>query len=248
MSFTLYDAAQGARLQEMRLTVLSNNLANLNTVGFKEDRPAFQISTPDGSRLETAQAGGQSPTEAPPLDKWTNFSAGLLQKTGNRLDIALEGKGFFCVKTPDGTFYTRKGNFSLSPGGTLVTQEGFPVLGKGDEIRISPDGEVAVDATGGVHVGGVLVETLRIVEFQNPNALMKIGNSFFTPAEGAGEPVPAAEKNQLHQGFVELANVEAVKTMVELIELTRGYETYQKIIQSYNEVTGKAVNEVGGLN
>jgi flagellar basal-body rod protein FlgF len=259
MSETMNVAASGALVQQMRLEVLSNNLSNINTIGFKEDRSVFSAYLPGSPEpikgiSEMALVSGNQGS----LNRYlpsnfhvefegtkTSFSPGQLKHTGNELDLALDGNGFFCVKTPEGVQYTRKGNFSLNKDGVLATHEGLPVLGNGGEIKI--DGQnIVIDIEGNLSVDGKQVDTIKIVDFSHPYALEKIGDTLFTPINpGVTEEI--ADRVQVSQGFVELSNVDAVKVMTEMIEVLRAYESYQKVIRCVDEITSKAINEVGTL-
>ncbi len=255
MSESIYTAASGAIVQQIRLEVLSNNLANINTVGFKEDRTVFRSYLPGslppegGSPEVTLISGGQQA----PLNNiqvafegtMTNFSPGHQKYTGNALDLALNGKGFFCVQTPEGTQYTRKGNFSLNKEGMLVTQEGLTVMGNGGEIKI--DGQnIVVDAKGNITVDGKQTDTIKIVDFPKPYPLKKVGDTMFALMD-PGVIENNAEEIKISQGFVELSNVVAIRVMTEMIEVLRAYESYQKVIKSVDDVTSKAINEVARL-
>jgi flagellar basal-body rod protein FlgF len=241
----------GALTQEMRLDVLSNNMANANTVGFKEDR-IFRIPaapSPDGGNTP-----GTTPGDAPlnnlsilPVGTFTNFDQGQLKETGNALDVALGGEGFFSVQTPQGIQYTRKGNFVLNSDGALVTQEGYPVQGKGGgEIRITGQ-KVVVDASGAIIVDGVEADSLKIVDFANKKGLLKTGDSLYGPTD-PNDQGSAVEKTLVQQGFIEESNVDSIKIMTEMIDVIRGYESYQKVLQSMNDTNSKAVNELGKLS
>jgi flagellar basal-body rod protein FlgG len=172
-----------------------------------------------------------------------------MQQTGNRLDLALNGKGFFSVESPDGPVYTRRGNFTLNPDGVLVTQEGWPVQGTSGEIRLDannagPSGlDVTVGEDGTVRVSGRDVGRLRIEDVSDTGSLSKIGYGYFKPTDAtvAAEP----EMNLVAQGFLEMSNVEAVRSMTEMIEILRGYESYQRVIRSIDEANAKSINEVG---
>jgi flagellar basal-body rod protein FlgG len=254
MSGDIYMAAAAALAYEKRLEVIANNLANVNTAGFKRDDVAFQayLSSADGVATTVAP-----PYPAPPAGAsfWvsyasrTDFSPGPLQATGNRLDLALNGKGFFTVESPDGTVYTRRGNFTLSPDGVLVTQEGWPVQGASGELRLDAGGagpgglDVSVGEDGALRLNGRDVGRLRIERFDGANSLAKIGNGYFTASAGA-EPAPV-EDLRVAQGFLEQSNVEAVRAMTEMIEILRGYESYQRVIRSIDETNAKSINEVG---
>jgi flagellar basal-body rod protein FlgG len=255
----IYVAASGALVQEMRLEVLSNNLANIETVGFKEDRSVFsnyisgdqnRITNPDPEFLDSEEPLTVFPY-LPVNDHVKfegtkiNFSQGSIRQTGNRLDFALEGNGFFCVETPTGIEqYTRKGNFKLNGEGNLVTQDGLPVLGsRGASINI--DGkDITVDEKGNISVDGTQVDTLKVVNFDQPYSLIKAGDSLFFPADPA---VTATEADDVRvsQGSVELSNVNPVKVMTEMIEVHRAFESYQKVIRSMDDVVSESINEVG---
>lgn len=258
MSETMNVAASGALVQQMRLEVLSNNLSNLNTIGFKEDRAVFRAYLPGSTESikgvsEIALfSGKQGPLQYQASNfhvefegTKTSFSPGQLKHTGNELDVALDGNGFFCIKGPEGVQYTRKGNFSLNKDGMLATHEGLPVLGNGGEIKI--DGQnIVIDIEGNISVDGKQVDTIKVVDFANPYGLEKVGDTLFTPMD-QGVTEDMAEGVKVSQGFVELSNVDAVKVMTEMIEVLRAYESYQKVIRCVDEITSKAINEVGTL-
>jgi flagellar basal-body rod protein FlgG len=253
MSGEIYMAAAAALAYEKRLEVVANNLANVNTAGFKRDDVSFQAYLT--SEAGQAQAV-QPPYPAPQAGSsfWiayqsrTDFTPGPLKQTGNVFDLALNGKGLFSAESPAGTVYTRRGNFSLSPEGILVTQEGWPVQGESGEIRVEarnagPGGlAFSVGADGTVRVNGRDVGKLRVEDFPQPDSLVKTGQGYFKAASGGGEPL---ENLSVAQGFLEMSNVEAVQSMVEMIEILRGYESYQRVIRSVDDVTAKSINEVG---
>ncbi len=255
MSGGIYMAASGALAYEKRLQIISNNLANANTVGYKTDHGQFEFIdpadlpaslVPDSPELSASQA--QSFWFE--FTSYTDFSSGSLKNTGNDFDLALIGDGFFCVQKPDGVHYTRKGDFTLNSEGVLVTRNGYPVLGDGGEISVSSSTsphvhkKFSVDEDGNVSVDGKEVGRLRIVEFSSTDSLMKMGDTLFKPANSSPPPTQA-EDYKISQGFVELSNVDVVKMMTEMIEVLRGYESYQKVIRSADEATARSINEVG---
>lgn len=255
----IYVAASAALVQEMRLEVLSNNLANIETVGFKEDRSVFSNYIFGDQNRSTSTEPEMLVSEEPAtlfpylptntIVKFEgtkiNFSQGSIRQTGNRLDFALHGEGFFCVETPAGNqHYTRKGNFKLNEEGLLVTQDGMRVLGKnGGDIEITGR-NVTVDEKGNISVDGLQIDTIKIVNFDQPHSLIKVGDSSFIPAE-AGSIETEAEGFTLSQGFIELSNVDPIKVMTEMIEVHRAFESYQKVIKSMDEVVSESINEVG---
>jgi len=256
MSGDIYLAAAGALACEKRLQIISNNLANANTVGFKMEQGYFKQFDPNDPALSTVQNAVGTESQADLF--WTNFnvytdySSGPLKMTGNDFDLALEGDGFFCIQTPDGVHYTRKGDFTLNADGILVTRNGYPVLGEGGEITVKSNenpnqyAQFSVDEEGNVSVDGQQVDTLRIVKIADLSRLTKAGDTLFRPpAAGAAEV--GADNFRVSQGFIELSNVEVVKMMTEMIEVLRGYESYQKVIQAADESNAKAINDVGKL-
>jgi flagellar basal-body rod protein FlgG len=247
MSDSIGDVIAGAMFQQLRLGTISNNLANVNTIGFKKEGVIFD---PLGSvPLTEEQALSAISTPEPelfasniPARTFTDFEQGHLVSTGNKFDVSIDGKGFFCVETPDGTRYTRKGNFSLNDKNELCTTDGFPVLGDGGKITLD-DSDFEIGETGNIQVAGNTIDTLKIVDF-DPNSLIKKGESLFLPINNSIQE-KTAENVTIHQGFIEQSNVNAVKMMTEMIDTLRGYESYQKVINSLNESTLLSINKVG---
>ncbi|MBW2061051.1 MAG: flagellar hook-basal body protein [Deltaproteobacteria bacterium] len=214
----------GSMAQEYRLNVTANNLSNVNTPGFKRDVPVFK------DFMVTATK--------------SDFSQGMLKQTGGRFDLALSGPGFFQIQTPFGTRFTRNGIFTLNSDGVLVTQDGYPIQGEltipreAREVVIGPDGSVLADNE---NIGAI-----EIVEFENLSMLKKQGNDFFMPLS-AGVTGSAAEKTTIEQGYLEMSNVNPVNAMINLIDTTRTYEAFQKVIHSFEETDTKIINDVGRL-
>ncbi|HHY47243.1 MAG TPA: flagellar basal-body rod protein FlgF [Firmicutes bacterium] len=268
----LYTAAAGMLTRGIWQDVTANNLANLTTPGFKRDFPIFR-SFPEMlvSRI-TDLISGQLPAGIPipmrggfrervPIGSLgtgvdlegvaTDLSQGPLVETGNPLDLALDGEGFFAVETPYGERYTRNGAFTLDNQGYLVTREGFHVMGDGGPIAIPLAGRPAADLeiteTGAVLLRGRQVGQLRIVRFQNPGGLVKEGNGLF---RASGEAMmipdsPASFSMVVRQGFLEMSNANSITELVSMIECLRAYETNQKMIAFFDQTLEKAVNEVG---
>ncbi len=256
MSGSIYMAATGALAYEKQLQLLSNNLANVNTAGFKKDRGRFRefslAAAADSKNLPLRSGQLQAPEYWMEYSTYTDFSAGALKKTGRPFDLALSGNGFFCVRTPDGVMYTRRGDFTVNADEVLVTQEGFPVLGKGGEIRIKltkPSGDIgefSISEDGTVTVDGSEVDRLRVVDFTQSHALEKAGHNYYR----ALKPRSLEELDEglmVSQGFLELSNVDTIRMMTEMIEVLRGYESYQKIMRSVDDINAKLINDVGRL-
>ncbi len=255
MSGAIYMAASGGLAYEKRLQIISNNLANANTTGFKMDQGYFRIQDPtDPSGQTHLNPWEVDSTQAREFwmqfNMYTDFSNGGLKHTGSDFDLALVGDGFFCVKTPDGVRYTRNGNFTLNSEGVLVTDRGYPVLGQNGEIVVQSKEDpfklkqFAVDYDGSVKVDGQEVGSLRLVDFDQPYRLKKVGDTLFEPEDSSVVETPA-DKVTVSQGFLEQSNVDAIMMMTEMIEVLRGYESYQKVIRSVDETTAKAINDVG---
>lgn len=246
MTQALFAAASGASVYEKRLDILANNLSNINTVGFKQDSLTFRLPAQASEQKGDSNLGHSLISGPPsPTATITDFSPGQLRHTQNALDLALDGEGFFCIQTPDGRCYTRKGNFTLNQEGVLVTKDGYPVLGKSGEIKITGH-DVTIDEGGNISVDGAAVDTISVVSIPNTHTLRKLGGSLFSPP-GSGVDENKAEDVKVKQGFIETSNVNAIKAMTEMIDVLRGYESYQKVIKFLDDATRKSINEVGKL-
>ncbi len=243
MSGSIYKTGAGAILQQMRLDVYANNLANVNTVGFKADLPLFRIDTETNSPDNTISNPPILSPYAQPLEYETNFEAGPMQQTGGQLDAAIVGRGFFEVQTPEGPQYTRSGRFSINQRGELSTQEGYPVMGQGGAIAIDGN-RVDIGDDGQVMVDGDVAGVLRVVDFVDPSQLKKTGSTLFK-AENPAAGLIDAQDYRIAQGALESSNVDAIRTMTEIIESMRVFETYQKVIRAADDATAKTVSEVG---
>lgn len=244
MNSGMYTALSGNLASQQRLDVLANNLANVNTAGFKRDRMVFESLLANVKNPSQATA---TLTDAPVMSEakfTTDFSAGPVKQTGNTLDLALDGDGFFVVNTPQGRAYTRQGNFHLDGSSRLVTADGYEVLGNGGPITVK-GGKVEIDSKGGVIVEGNRVASLEIVDFPKPYQLQKAGDALFLPTGQGGEQ--PATSTGLKQGFLEDSNVNPILEMAQLIETTRYYESCVKAIRSYDDMAAKAANELGRL-
>jgi flagellar basal-body rod protein FlgF len=258
----IYIAASGAFKQEHKLDVIANNLANMGTTGFKRDGLAFKELIPPFT--ETAQLSAslspQSTAFQPDpqvsyvgvTELYTDVSNGTLRQTGNALDLAIDGKGFFVVDSPQGQRFTRNGNFQLSGDGTLITHEGYKVLGKdGKPIKVdSQEGTISINSSGEISAGNGKQSTplgdLQLVNFDDPKKLAKEGNGLFKIADPSVKKITATELN-VQQGFLETSNVNSIEEMTNMIVTMRAFEAYQKIIQSIDEADEQAVNAIGRL-
>lgn len=248
----VYPILSGALAQEKRLELITNNLANVNTSGFKKDRAVFEglIASQSGAEGFASTIHGPSPAFARLKETATDFSSGNIMSTGEPLDVAISGEGFFSVQTPEGVRYTRNGHFSLDSEGQMVTLSGFPVLGSGGPITL-PDGEVIIESDGRISVAGtapgaapVEVDFLSLTSFSDPSTLEKRGNTLFEAVRGGETLVIDA---RFKQGALEGSNVNPVEEMVAMVEVMRLYESAQKAIQTADNIAGKQSNEIGRL-
>lgn len=245
MNSGMYAAVSGNLAAMRRLDIISNNLANVNTAGFKKDKMSFE-GLLAGS--VNPPAVPQGTTADPILQKenvYIDYSSGPVSQTGNTLDLALDGDGFFAVTTPDGTAYTRQGNFRMSADGSLVTSDGYPVQGQGGgTIRIQGN-RVEIDGNGLVTVDGTPSGTISMVDFEKPYNLTKVGSAMFVPAEQ--QEARQSTATQVRQGHLEGSNVESISEMVQMIETNRYFEACQRVIRGYDDMASKAANELGKL-
>ena len=250
MNKGIYPALSGGIAYEKMLSMIANNVANINNSGFKADRPVFKVDMPVSLPENQGQAGNSQVSEEgvgevfddkffTEIDRtYTDFSPGVIKQTGNTLDMAIEGDGFFLVNTPDGIRYTRSGNFTLNDSNTLTTTDGYMVMGDNGPVTLE-QGKIVIDSDGGVSVNGNEVNRLRVVNPDKTANLRKDHGNMFI---GSGES--RAEGYKILQGAIELSNVNPVKEMASMIEVLRGYESYQKAMTTMDETSAKA-NEVG---
>lgn len=229
----------GIIAQEYRLSTVTNNIANANTVGFKKDKPIFKMVEPNINK-QGLEASARTFSEY--NQTFTDFSQGFLQKTGSPLDAAISGEGFFKVSTSNGDRYTRNGSFTLDTEGTLMTKDGYSVMGEGGVITLT-QGKVEIGADGTISVDGNTVDKLNVVAFSSPDAIDKDSDGLFKMADvNANETTP--EGTTVVQGHIESANVSIVKEMTTMIEVLRAYESQMKLIQTFDEMTQK-MNDMG---
>lgn len=241
----LYTAASGLVAQMAKMEVLSQNLANAGTPGFKGDLQIIE----EGARgpLQPAFMTEGLPTGPRPVRvgrRVTDFSRGLIRQTENPMDLANSGSGYFVVETPRGMRYTRAGNFAIDANRYLQTLDGDRVQGKKGAIQL-PDGRFSVDSSGRILVAGREVDRLRIVD-PDPATLIREGGSLFTLKPSAPEP-PTGDKAEIRQGFLEESNVDAVSALMQVMVSLRASEAYQKVIQALDQSLSLAAGELGRI-
>lgn len=255
MQSSMYNSLFGALTQEHRLAVTANNLANVNTTGYKRERMAFQdVFTRFGHDMLDPISAIREKSLLPVPDDMAqtrialtniDFTQGSVKETGNPLDMALSGEGFFKVRTQDGDFYTRNGNFHLTPEGELVSGQGYPVLADGGPINLEPNARVVVGSGGEIQANGEVVANLDVVTFENPQVLEKLGQNMFRLREGVNVQEVPADNVTVVQGYLESGNVEVVSEMVNMIDTHRTFEAYQKVMHTTQQANQKVISEVG---
>ncbi|RME41712.1 MAG: flagellar basal-body rod protein FlgF [Deltaproteobacteria bacterium] len=236
----LIAAASGAMSRLRSLDIVTNNLANSNTPGFKRDVPGFDAF------LVRAQQGGTSVTTARLQRVNQDRSPGEMKKTGNPLDVAIMGRGFFQVQDPatGQTYYTRQGNFSRNAEGTLVTSGGKPVIGDGGPLTLPAGSPLEIRTDGTVLVAGQTVGQLRLFDIPDDIPLSRVGEGLLAAPNGFQADTVA--QPHLMQGWIEQANVQPLREMTRMVTLEREFESYQKLIHAYGQLAGKAA-EIGAF-
>lgn len=253
----LHVARTGLEAQDARIRVIANNLANIGTTGFKRDRADFATLAYQEQRVagqqstnQTAYAVGLNLGTGVQVQGTTSIqSQGTLNQTGNSLDMALDGPGFFQVEIPGGQIaFTRAGNFTLSPQGNLITSQGYAVtppvqVPQGSQsIAIAPDGTISAVQPG--QAAPVQLGQLQVANFVNPAGLRAIGDNFLieTAASGPVELGIAGQfgRGQIRQGMLEGSNVNVVEELVEMIEAQRAYEINSKMVSAVDEMLRNA--------
>ena len=256
---SLWTAASGMQAQALNIDVISNNLANVNTSGFKRSRADFQDLLYQNLRI--AGAASSSGTEIPTSNQIglgtkvaavaKNFSQGDYKQTGNELDLAIDGRGFFQITTPEGEIaYSRAGSFKLDGDGNIVTSDGYllepqiTIPSNAIQLTVGPDGTVTVMNAGELTPSEVgKIETAR---FANPAGLNATGKNLFMESETSGSPTTGTPGEDglgtLTQGYLEMSNVNIVEEMVYMIMAQRAYEINGKAIQTSDEMLQMANN------
>jgi flagellar basal-body rod protein FlgG len=247
--YGLYQSAAGMLVNEYRQGVIANNLANAETPGFKRDMALF------AERLPARTAGERAGASRPLLDPltggiWlarteTDFRPGPMQNTGEALDVALDGPGFFLVEAEGQTLATRDGRFVKDfYGNLLAASDGAPVLGAGGQpVRLNPHGEAPlIDEEGRIWQGKALMGQLAVADYADYGRLRKVEGGRFDPT---GQP-PISPPSRVAQGYVEGSGVEAVRELVTMIEASRAYQLNASLLSLQDQTTGRLVNSLQG--
>lgn len=233
------------------LDVVANNIANVNTPGFKADGTVFEEFIGKVARSDSDNLSRQDSRVSFVRDRatWIDFGQGNMERTGNPTDVAIQGRGFFAVQTPQGERYTRNGAFQVNAQGQLVTGEGYQVLGDNGPITLQPNDrqiQISGDGTVSVSVPGATGESLRgklrMVGFDNPGGLQKDGAGTFALANGVN--IVPDTTSRFSQGTIEKSNVRSVVEMTRMIEITRTYTQVANMIQSQADLSKNAVDKL----
>lgn len=265
MDSGFYSAVNGARRATLRLDVLSNNLSNVNTPGYKQEQPTFDsFLTAPGPELfplpNDSFMGLRSPGDIPfpfsnpsanayrmtypmAVDTQADLTQGQMQSTGNPLDVAIEGEGFFVIETPEGRRYTRDGSFAVNTVGELVTKSGHVVLGEGDAPLLAGNKPLSIAQDGTLSNSDGQLGRLQRVAIPVA-ALQKAGSNLYTTDQNAITPVDEGVGG-FHQGYVEGSNADIIRGMTQMIETNRQFENHMKLIQAMDALDNKAANDIG---
>jgi flagellar basal-body rod protein FlgG len=243
----IYTSAVGMMPNKLKIDVIANNLANIDTTGFKKDNIFVRIL--HSAVLDINKNGGNE-LSGLYITEYTSFDQGNLKQTGNPFDIAINGIGFFIVKTEDGLRYTRNGNFTITADGKIVNANGHALVGNGGEIKLPDvdklkDADIKITQKGELYINDKLIDRIKIVWFNDLSKLKKESRTYFKADDGA-EEVEISDGFEIHQGFLEESNVNAIEEMVRMIEANRSYESSYKAVQHQEETLTKA-NELGKL-
>lgn len=253
----LYTAYTGMANEQKRLDIVSNNLANAATIGYKQDNVTNQsfdnvlaIKINDESEAYNDRPIGRMSLGVKLGEVYTNYGQGSLRQTANVYGMALEGKGFFTLSSTDrdgnvSTKYTRNGNFTIDKDGHIIDSDGNRLVGESGEIVVSTDAaKVAIDEQGAIYTDSQYIDTVKVTDFEDYNYLSKTGNTLYQALDGATE-IDAT--GLVKQGYIEQSNVNVVSEMVNMIAVTRAYEANQKVIQTIDKSLDLSVNSVGKI-
>ncbi len=254
--------------------ILANNLANVSTPGFKGSFATFRnvqeelINNPGGSNNYSNRVPGALSVKNILDSTIVDTSQGSLKETGNPLEFAIHGKGFFTVDTSNGTAYTRNGAFVKSVEGKLVNKDGFPILverANKNQVELSEDtkdflitneehffikGDISkldIDEKGNIQLNGKLIGRFKIADFKDTENIKPIGNYLFGAKDNYPDAVKPSEDFKLHRGALELSNTNVVETMINSIKASRTYETLAKVVEQTDRGVSKAINDVGQM-
>ena len=223
----IYKTIDNSLVQKIRFDTISNNLSNINTNAFKKEIISFDQTL----KMEIISS--------------TDFSPGPMKYTGNDLDIAIDGSGFFKAQTSRGVRYTRNGSLAVNPRGFLTTKNGDLVLGQNGPVRLN-EGNILIDRNGQITVNGEVADKIVVEDFARPEDLKKEGMTYYI-YQGEEKGIHNSDNINIQQGYIEGSNVNPTEEMIKMVEALRMFESSQKAIQCIDEINSKMVNDVGLL-
>ena len=246
---SFYIAGTGMLIQKENMNVLTNNMMNIDTTGYKKDilisstfKDMLIERVNDPNIVSTSEIVGLQNTGTHVEEIVTLFNQGSLEETERSCDMALEGEGFFVVSTEDGNRYTRSGSFTINENGYLVNSDGQYVLGEEGRIYIG-DETFTIDEQGNIFVDGIQTNTLRVVTFEDLSGLRKEGNNLYVNYTGQAEITP--DDTKVIQGYLESSNVDMAEELVNMMGLSKAYEVNQRVLKMVDESLEKTVNQIG---
>lgn len=226
-----YAACSALKAQSNALELAANNIANVSTAGYRGQIPSFEALLAGSSGRQASGWERLVNQHAAVQGSRLDLSQGNLERTGNPLNFAIEGPGFFVVQTKAGPMYTRNGSFHVSTTGQLLSSAGDPVLGDTGPIVLPPGGPIAISSDGTVSVAGAVAGKLRMAEFASPDALTPTGGSYYSAAKGAEGP---AKASSVEQGMIESSNASPVVAMVQLLTAQRQAEMVERAMTAFD--------------
>jgi flagellar basal-body rod protein FlgF len=237
-------AASGMRARMESLEMLGNNIANATTGGYKGDKEFYSLYVAAEAADPADQGISPEPDQQPVIDKrWTDYSQGNLRETGNSLDIALQGQGFFTVNGPSGVLLTRNGNFRTNPAGLLTTSDGYAVRTTlGQTVQLTSTSKVSIDGEGRVTQDDQDLGQIAIVDYPDRQALEKRGLNYYFSLDPAVKSTVADAS--VHQGNLEESNVGPAEAAVRLVDVMRQFESMQKAISIGSDMNKQVIEEL----
>lgn len=239
MSEIVAAAEIGMLTDTERLRLIGHNLANVGTVGFKRE---VGLVSPFETQLLRSSGLGPRPGASHLVNTYVDHSSGTMTRTGNPLDLAIEGDAYFAIDTGQQEVYTRQGTFRLNVDGELVTSTGQRVVMSSGNVRLTNPAP-QIDTQGNIRDGDTLVGQLKLVTIPHPNELQQIGDGLYMLNDSAA--VEVADSARVRQGFTEASNVVSMNEMVSLLETVRHFETSQKMLQGYDAMLDRAITDLG---
>ena len=245
----LYAAASGMQTMQVMADASANNVANIDTTGYKRSQPIFQgfyetflDTTTRSKAMNIDKIPGGGVRLAGTVD---DFTQGSFRETGNPLDVAIVGSGFFRVETPQGVAYTRNGHFMVNSKNELVTDSGFRVLAAGDAPIVLRGRDFSITESGAISADGTQAGQLDVVDFPRPYRFTRLGDNLFKATPEAERQMTQVDNPELNVGAIETSNVNVAKEMLDLLICFRAFEANQRAIRAIDQTLGRTVNDVG---